>query len=73
VQCEVIAPRSFPSRAVIASRLTDAMQRSSRALRAGDLTSVFVPSAEHEALRDLVRAGEAAKTDELRARHRLTK
>jgi transposase len=34
---------------------------------------VFVPSAEHEALRDLVRAREAAKTDELRAKHRLSK
>ena len=35
-----------------------------RAFRAGDLTSVFVPSAQHEALRDLVRAREAAKTEE---------
>jgi transposase len=32
-----------------------------------------VPDAAHEALRDLVRAREAAKTDELRAKHRLTK
>jgi len=34
---------------------------------------VFVPNAEHEALRDLVRAREAAKKDQLRARHRLGK
>jgi transposase len=44
-----------------------------RAYRSGDLTAVFVPSAEHEALRDLVRALEAAKKDQLRARHRLSK
>jgi transposase len=34
---------------------------------------VWVPDAAHEALRDLVRAREAAKKDELRARHRLNK
>jgi hypothetical protein len=34
---------------------------------------VWVPDAEHEALRDLVRAREAAKKDQLRARHRLGK
>jgi len=34
---------------------------------------VWVPDAAHEALRDLVRAREAAKRDQLRARHRLAK
>ncbi len=34
---------------------------------------MWVPDAAHEALRDLVRAREAAKKDELRARHRLNK
>lgn len=34
---------------------------------------VWVPGGEHEALRDLVRAREAAKKDELRAKHRLSK
>ena len=42
-------------------------------VRAGELTAIFVPDAEHEALRDLVRAREAAKKDQLRARHRLGK
>jgi transposase len=37
------------------------------------LTAVWVPDAAHEALRDLVRAREAAKKDQLRARHRLGK
>jgi transposase len=44
-----------------------------RSYRAGDLTPVWVPDAAHEALRDLVRAREAAKRDQLRARHRLGK
>jgi transposase len=48
-------------------------EKLARAYRSGDLTAVFVPDAEHEALRDLVRAREAAKKDELRARHRLSK
>jgi transposase len=37
------------------------------------LTAVWVPDAAHEALRDLVRAREAAKKDQLRHRHRLGK
>jgi len=37
------------------------------------LTPVWVPDANHEALRDLVRAREAAKKDQLRHRHRLGK
>jgi transposase len=37
------------------------------------LTAVWVPDAAHEALRDVVRAREAAKKDQLRARHRLSK
>ncbi len=34
---------------------------------------MWVPDAAHEALRDVVRAREAAKKDQLRARHRLGK
>jgi transposase len=44
-----------------------------RCHRNGDLTAVWVPDAASEALRDLVRQREAAKQDQLRARHRLTK
>jgi transposase len=44
-----------------------------RSYRSGDLTAVRVPDAGSEALRDLVRAREAAKQDQLRARHRLAK
>jgi transposase len=44
-----------------------------RLLRSGDLTSVWVPDREHEALRNLVRARADAKVDQLRAKHRLSK
>jgi transposase len=44
-----------------------------RSHRSDDLTAVWVPDESSEALRDLVRAREAAKQDQLRARHRLTK
>jgi transposase len=41
-------------------------EKLARSYRAGDLTAVWVPDAAHEALRDLVRAREAAKKDQLR-------
>lgn len=42
-------------------------------LRAGELTPVWVPGEEDEALRDLVRAREDAKEDLLRGKHRILK
>jgi hypothetical protein len=48
-------------------------QKLARSYRAGDLTAVWVPDAAHEALRDLMRTRGAAKKDQLRARHRLSK
>ncbi len=48
-------------------------EKLARCYRSGDLTAVWVPDAAHEALRDLVRARETAKKDQLRARHRLGK
>ena len=45
-------------------------ERLARSFRSGDLTAVWVPDEGSEALRDLVRAREAAKQDQLRARHR---
>ncbi len=48
-------------------------EKLARCHRAGELTAVWVPDAAHEALRDLVRAREAAKKDQLRAKHRLSK
>src|SRR3989442_11346869 len=72
VHCEVVAPTLVPTRAGdrVKTDRRDA-EKLARSYRAGDLTAVWVPDGAHEALRDLVRAREAAKKDQLRARHRL--
>ncbi len=74
VSCEVVAPTLVPTKAGdrVKTDRRDAMKLA-RSYRAGDLTPVWVPDAAHEAMRDLVRAREAAKKDQLRARHRLGK
>jgi transposase len=74
VRCEVVAPTLVPVKAGdrVKTDRRDA-EKLARCYRAGDLTAVWVPDAAHEALRDLVRAREAAKKDQLRARHRLGK
>jgi transposase len=74
VKCEVVAPTLVPVKAGdrVKTDRRDALKLA-RTYRAGDLTPVWVPDAAHEALRDLVRAREAAKKDQLRARHRLGK
>jgi transposase len=74
VKCEVVAPTLIPVK--VSDRVkTDRRdaEKLARSYRAGDLTPVWVPDAAHEALRDLVRARLAAKRDQLRARHRLSK
>jgi transposase len=74
VGCEVIAPSLVPKKAGdrVKTDRRDA-EKLARCYRAGELTAVWVPDADHEALRDLVRAREAAKKDQLKARHRLGK
>jgi transposase len=74
VACVVIAPSLVPTKPGdrVKTDRRDA-EKLARCYRAGDLTAVWVPTPEHEALRDLVRAREAAKKDERRARHRLQK
>jgi transposase len=74
VSCEVVAPSLVPVKAGdrVKTDRRDAAKLA-RSYRAGDLTPVWVPDAAHEALRDLVRAREDAKQDQLRARHRLSK
>jgi transposase len=74
VKCDVVAPTLVAVKAGdrVKTDRRDAMKLA-RSHRAGDLTPVWVPDAAHEALRDLVRAREAAKKDQLRARHRLGK
>lgn len=74
VACEVLAPSLLPVKPGDRVK-TDRRDAEKLALlyQSGNVSRVFVPDAEHEALRDLVRAREAAKTDELRAKHRLSK
>lgn len=74
VSCEVIAPSLVPRKPGdrVKTDRRDA-EKLARCYRAGELTPVWVPDAAHEALRDLVRAREAAKKDQLKARHRLGK
>ena len=62
VQCEVVAPTLVPTKAGdrVKTDRRDA-EKLARSFRAGDLTAVWVPDAAHEALRDVVRAREAAK------------
>jgi len=74
VECAVVAPTLVPTKAGdrVKTDLRDA-EKLARSHRSGDLTAVWVPDGDSEALRDLVRAREAAKQDQLRARHRLGK
>ena len=74
VECAVIAPTLVPKKPGdrVKTDRRDALKLA-RSHRSGDLTAVWVPDGASEALRDLVRQREAAKQDQLRARHRLTK
>lgn len=74
VECQVVAPALIPKRAGdrVKTDGRDAITLA-RLLRSGDLTPVWVPGEEDEALRDLVRARYDAKADVLRAKHRLSK
>jgi len=74
IECEVVAPSLVPQKSGdrVKTDRRDACKLA-QAYRSGELTAVWVPDAAHEALRDLVRAREAAKKDETRAKHRLSK
>ncbi|AZB42459.1 IS110 family transposase [Bacillus sp. FJAT-42376] len=74
IHCSVIAPTLIPKRPGdrIKTDRRDSV-RLAQLYRAGELTSVYVPTPEDEALRDLVRCREDVKEDELRVKHRLSK
>lgn len=74
IECIVVAPSLIPIRPgdKIKTDRRDALKLA-RLLRSGDLTAIWVPDQEHEALRNLVRGRADAKVDELRAKHRLSK
>jgi len=74
INCVVVAPTLVPVKPGdrVKTDRRDAAKLA-RSLRSGDLTPVWVPDTAHEALRDLVRARDAAKKDQRRARHRRQK
>ena len=74
VECTVVAPTLVPKKSGdrVKTDRRDALKLA-RSHRSDDLTAVWVPDEGAVALRDLVRAREAAKQDQLRARHRLSK
>jgi len=75
VECAVIAPTLVPKKPGdrVKTDRRDALKLARCHRNGDDLTAVWVPDEASEALRDLVRQREAAKQDQLRARHRLTK
>ena len=74
IECIVVAPSLIPTKPGdrVKTDRRDAAKLA-RLLRSGDLTPVWIPDEAGEALRDLVRARDDAKADQLRARHRLSK
>lgn len=74
VDCDVIAPSLIPVRAGdrVKTDRRDA-EKLARLFRAGELTSIRVPTEAEEALRDLVRCREDVREDVLRERDRLLK
>jgi transposase len=74
IRCEVIAPSLIPTRPGdrVKTDTRDA-RRLAVLFRAGQLTSVRVPTAAEEAVRDLCRARADMVIDRTRARHRLGK
>ncbi|WP_335872810.1 IS110 family transposase [Bacillus sp. 2205SS5-2] len=74
IECEVIAPSLIPQKPGerVKTDRRDALKLA-RLYRSGELSPIYIPSEDDEALRDLVRAREDIKEDELRAKHRLVK
>ena len=71
-ECQVVAPTLIPKRTSdkIKTDRRDSL-RLAELLRAGELTPVWVPDAEQEAIRDLVRARDDFKTSQRQARQQL--
>lgn len=71
--CTVVAPSLIPTRPGdrVKTNRRDALQLA-RLLRAGELTGVWVPDEAHEAVRELVRAREAAVDDLRRKRQAIS-
>jgi transposase len=74
IQCAVIAPSLVPKQTGVRVK-TDSRDalKLARFHRSGDLTTIHVPDAATEAMRDLERSREDAKNAERIARHQLSK
>ncbi len=72
IHCSVVAPSLIPRRSGdrIKTDRRDAINLA-RLFRAGELTSIYVPTVEDEAIRDLVRCRDDIKRFEKKARQRL--
>jgi transposase len=70
--CQVVAPSLIPRKAgdTVKTDRRDAVTLA-RLLRSGDLTAVYVPAVEDEAIRDLCRARDAARVTMKDAKRRL--
>lgn len=73
ISCQVIAPSMTPRRSGdrVKTNRRDALSLA-RLHRAGELTAIWVPDPDHEAMRDLVRARAGAVEDMRRCRQRIT-
>lgn len=74
IACEVVAPALIPVKAGdrVKTDRRDAVKLA-RLYRAGELTTITVPTSDQEAVRDLVRARDDVRKDLTAARHRLGK
>jgi transposase len=74
IVCEIAAPALIPKKAGerVKTDRRDA-RKLGRLYRAGELTVIYIPAAEQEAVRDLIRARERAVEDVRRKRHQLGK
>lgn len=72
IDCQVVAPSLIPKRPgdKVKTDRRDAVEIA-RLLRSGDLTAVYVPSVEDEAIRDLCRARDATRVTLRAAKQRL--
>lgn len=70
--CQVVAPSKIPTKPGerVKTDRRDAVKLA-QYLRAGELTAVWVPDQEQEAMRDMTRARSDMKTQELKARQQL--
>ena len=72
IRCDIVSPSLVPKKASnrVKTDRRDAEQLA-RLFRAGELTAIYVPDQEDEAVRDLIRARTATMDDQRKARHRL--